>query len=132
MREEDEWRVSDLIDPEQPFVQDVTLARQLLETLKNIESLNRENHDSFGNTRSPEHSIDVRVPKASVEFIENTLSELFEVVAEIEKKRGNMPYLIDRSLFSRGKIAWNQGLTTKDLNDWMDEDRNWMYEETNV
>ena len=67
------------------------------------------------------YSLEVRTPKAAFEFIENTLSDWFETVAEIEKQRGNMPYLIDRSLYGPGKIEWNQGLTFKDMHTWLGE-----------
>ena len=72
MAGEDPWRVADLLDQEhQPFVEDVMLARQLVETLNSLEGT----------------SLDVRVPRAAEEFVENTLSEWFEAVAEIEKRR---------------------------------------------
>ncbi len=101
---EDQWRVADLLDQErQPFVEDVMLARQMVETLH-----------SLGGT-----SLNVRVPRAAEEFVENTLSEWFETVADIEKRRGNMPYLIDRSLYPSGEIDWNQGLTKADLDSWL-------------
>lgn len=101
---EDLWRVADLLDQEnQPFVEDVMLARQLVETLNSLEGT----------------SLDVRVPRAAEEFVENTLSEWFEAVAEIEKRRGNLPYLIDRSLYPSGEIDWNQGLKKTDLDSWL-------------
>ena len=104
MAGEDPWRVADLLDQEnQPFVEDVMLARQLVETLNSLEGT----------------SLDVRVPRAAEEFVENTLSEWFEAVAEIEKRRGNLPYLIDRSLYPSGEIDWNQGLTKTDLDSWL-------------
>ena len=105
MAGEDPWRVADLLDQEnQPFVEDVMLARQLVETLNSLEGT----------------SLDVRVPTAAAEFVENTLSEWFEAVAEIEKRRGNLPYLIDRSLYPSGEIDWNQGLTKTDLDSWLE------------
>ena len=54
------WRVSELIDESQPFIQDVKLARQIIETLKSLKGL------------EDEHS--VRIPKATREFADNTLS----------------------------------------------------------
>ena len=80
------------------------LARQLVETLNSLEGT----------------SLDVRVPRAAEEFVENTLSEWFEAVAEIEKRRGNLPYLIDRSLYPSGEIDWNQGLKKTDLDSWLE------------
>jgi hypothetical protein len=100
----DLWRVADLLDQErQPFVEDVMLARQMAETLHSLRGT----------------SLNVRVPRAAEEFVENTLSEWFETVADIEKRRGNMPYLIDRSLYPSGEIDWNQGLTKTDLDSWL-------------
>ena len=102
---EDQWRVADLLDQErQPFVEDVMLARQMVETLHSLEGA----------------SLNVRVPRAAEEFVENTLSEWFETVAEIEKRRGNLPYLIDRSLYPSGEIDWNQGLKKTDLDSWLE------------
>ena len=104
---EDLWRVTDLLDQErQPFVEDVMLARQMAETLHSLRGT----------------SLNVRIPRAAEEFVENTLSEWFETVADIEKRRGNMPYLIDRSLYPSGEIDWNQGLTKTDLDSWLSLD----------
>ena len=72
MREQ-EWLVPDLLDNEQPFIEDVNLARQIVETLDKIDKT----------------EIDVRIPKAAIEFAERTLSEWFEVIADIEKNSPN-------------------------------------------
>ena len=105
MAGEDPWRVADLLDQEnQPFVEDVMLARQMVATLRSLEGV----------------SLDVRIPRAAEEFVENTLSEWFETIADIEKRRGNLPYLIDRSLYPSGEIDWNQGLTKTDLDSWLE------------
>ena len=108
MREQ-EWLVPDLLDNEQPFIEDVNLARQIVETLDKIDKT----------------EIDVRVPKAAIEFAERTLSEWFEVIADIEKKRGNLPYLVDRSLYSAiydGEVLeWNQGLRRDDFETWLED-----------
>ena len=108
MREQ-EWLVPDLLDNEQPFIEDVNLARQIVETLDKINKT----------------EIDVRVPKAAIEFAERTLSEWFEVIADIEKKRGNLPYLVDRSLYSAiydGEVLeWNQGLRRDDFETWLED-----------
>lgn len=119
MAGEEVWRVSDLLDDKhQPFVEDVVLARQMLSALKELESINKDGgiQDGFSNSVS----IDVRTPRAAYEFIENTLSEWFETIAEIEKQRGNLPYLIDRSLYQDGTIEWNQGLTKNDIDSWLE------------
>lgn len=114
----DDWRVSDLLDGEnQPFAEDVVLARQMVSTYNELMALNSREVSAYGSNR--DWSIDVRVPKQAIEFIENTLSEWFETVAEIEKRRGNMPYLIDRELYRDGEIEWNQGLTATEIKSWM-------------
>lgn len=118
MVEEDAWRVADLLDAEQPFVKDVALARQMVQTLHALDAFDRETFND-GMVDSGTVSLNVRTPKAALEFIENTLSEWFETVAEIEKRRGNLPYLIDRSLYPSGEIDWNQGLTKADLDSWL-------------
>ncbi len=118
MREEEEWRVSDLIDPNQPFVEDVTLARQMVQTLQALDAIEREDEDKMGISEG-RWVLDVRRPKAAIEFVENTLSEWFETIAEVEKRRGNMPYLIDRALYPGGSIEWNQGLVKDDIETWM-------------
>jgi len=105
---EGEWSLTDLTDMEhQDFPHEVRLAREMLQVLNNLERVD----------------MDVRVPRASVEYIENTLSEWFEIVGEIEKRRGNMPYLIDRELYSARQdsniVAWNQGLTLDDIDRWL-------------
>ncbi|MDC3291083.1 hypothetical protein OAV27_01155 [Euryarchaeota archaeon] len=105
-----EWRVTDLLDPKEPFVNDVELAKQVIDTVSAIKNTETE----------------VRIPKAAIEFAQNTLSEWFEIIAEIEKKRGNMPYLIDRSLYSAkqdgGEVEWNQGLRLEDFQKWIDDE----------
>ena len=118
MVEEDAWRVADLLDAEQPFVKDVALARQMIQTLHALDAFDRESFND-GMIDSGTVSLNVRTPKAALEFIENTLSEWFESVAEIEKRRGNLPYLIDRSLYPSGEIDWNQGLKKADLDSWL-------------
>ena len=105
---EGEWRVSDLLDDDQPIVEDAKLARQIIDVLESL-------RDS---------ELDVRVPKAAVEFAENTLSEWFEIIAEIEKKRGNIPYLINRELYNPnmdGAPEWDQGLQLKDWEHWLND-----------
>ena len=105
---EEEWKVSDLLDDEQPLVNDTKLAKQIVDVLSSISNI--------------EHNI--RVPKAAVEFAENTLSEWFEIIAEIEKKRGNIPYLINRTLYapnSEGAPDWDQGLRLSDWNQWLND-----------
>ena len=121
MPREDEWRVADLLDSKEPFANDVKLARQMVDTLEKLDYL-EQNHSINPITGSSGYSLNIRTPKAALEFIENTLSDWFETVAEIEKKRGNMPYLIDRSLYEPGKIDWNQGLTFQDIHAWLGED----------
>ena len=59
---EDEWRVSDLIGDDQPIAEDAKLAKQIVEVLQSL-----KNSD-----------LDVRVPKAAIEFAENTLSEWYK------------------------------------------------------
>lgn len=113
MSGEDVWRVYDLIDESKPFIQDVKLARQIVETLNVLEGLE---DDHF-----------VRIPKATREFADNTLSEWFELIAQIERKRGNMPYLIDRNLYSAddgnfNDITWNHSLKRDDILKWLESD----------
>ena len=121
MVEDDVWRVADLLNPDEPFIQDVKLARKMLDTLESLDALDREYTDDDMNNYSDKIRLNVRKPKAALEFIENTLSDWFDSVAEIERRRGNMPYLIDRSLYPEGKIEWNQGLKLSDLEDWTAE-----------
>lgn len=121
MAEEDVWRVSDLLDEEhQPFVEDVKLARQMVSTYNELQALNSRSRE-VGYGVGEDWSVDIRVPRAAVEFMENTLSEWYETVAEIEKRRGNMPYLIDRSLYPTGEIDWNQGITKTAIDSWLEE-----------
>ena len=104
-----EWRVTDLLDEEQPLVTDAKLARQIVDLMANLENTN----------------LDVRIPKAAIEFAEHTLSEWFETISEIEMKRGNIPYLINRSLYTQGSEGapeWNQGLKLEDWKDWLSDD----------
>ena len=108
MSKDENWTIDDLVDTEnQDFPREVKIAREMLEVLKGLDETN----------------INIRVPRAANDFIENTLSDWFEVVAEIEKKKGNLPYLIDRELYTAsrdgGTIAWNQGLTTGDIKKWL-------------
>ncbi len=87
MDRNDAWTVTELLDEDnQPFAEDVRLAREMLSVVKDVESGTQ--------------IVDVRIPRQAIEFIENTLSEWFEAVADIEKRRGNMPYLIIRNLSS--------------------------------
>lgn len=118
MAEEEIWRVTDLLDAKQPFVEDVQLARQMVQTLHALDAFERESVRGEW-TESGSVYLNVRTPRAALEFVENTLSEWFETVAEIEKRRGNLPYLIDRSLYPGGEIDWNQGLTKSDLDSWL-------------
>ena len=60
-----EWRVTDLLDPKEPFVNDVELAKQVIDTVSAIKNTETE----------------VRIPKAAIEFAQNTLSEWFEIIA---------------------------------------------------
>ena len=120
MTDEDIWRVADLLDYEnEPFAEDVKLARQMLSTYSELQSLDS---GSVGFTPSGTRwSPEIRVPRQAIEFMENTLSEWFETIAEIEMRRGNMPYLIDRSLYPDGDIDWNQGLKRSDIESWMSD-----------
>ncbi len=105
---DEEWRVADLLDEEQPIVADAKLAKQIVEVLGALDETN----------------LDVRVPKAAREFAENTLSEWFEIIAEIEKKRGNIPYLINRELYQPGTDGapdWDQGLRLEDWKQWLSD-----------
>ena len=105
---DDEWRVSDLLDESQSVVADAKLAKQVVEVLANL-----------GKT-----DLEVRVPKAAMEFAENALSDWFEVVADIEKRRGNIPYLIPRELYpagSEGAPEWDQGLRLEDWKQWLSD-----------
>ena len=104
--DEEEWRVSDLIGTDQPIAEDAKLAKQIVEVLQSL-----KNSD-----------LDVRVPNAAIEFAENTLSEWFEIIAEIEKKKGNIPYLINRELYNPnvdGAPEWDQGLQLKNWEHWL-------------
>ncbi len=102
------WMVSDLLDTENtPFAEDIELARQMIGAIERIESMRKNGVE-----------LDVRTPAPAMRFIERTLSEWFEIVAQIEKERGHLPYLIDRSLYPGGDIRWNQGLTRNDLIGW--------------
>ena len=110
MAREDTWRVHDLIDESQPFIEDVKLARQIVETIGSLQALDDHN---------------VRIPRATREFADNTLTEWFELIAQIEKKRGNMPYLIDRELYDAGDgnlhdITWNHSLKINDILRWFE------------
>jgi hypothetical protein len=96
----------------------VALARQIVQTLHALDAFDREAF-SDGGLESGTVRLNVRTPRAALEFVENTLSEWFETIAEIEKGRGNLPYLIDRSLYGKGQIEWNQGLAKKDIETWM-------------
>ena len=82
MTDEDIWRVADLLDYEnEPFAEDVKLARQMLSTYSELQSLDS---GSVGFTPSGTRwSPDIRVPKQAIEFMENTLSEWFETIAEL-------------------------------------------------
>ena len=114
------WRISDLVNPDEPFTQDVKLATQMVQALHALDAFDRETF-SDGHPESGTVRLNVRTPKAALEFVENTLSQWFEMIAEIEKGRGNLPYLIDRSLYPGGKIEWNQGLAKEDIETWMDD-----------
>ena len=111
MAKDSDWTISDLTDMKnQDFPHEVKIARELLEIINNIENTD----------------LDIRIPRASIEFIENTLSDYFEIIGEIEKKRGNLPYLIDRELYfadkdNRGAPSWNQGLTIEEISTWLGE-----------
>lgn len=109
MYEGEGWMVSDLLDTKNtPFAEDIELARQMLGAIEGIESMRRSGVE-----------LDVRTPAPAMRFIERTLSEWFEIVAQIEKERGHLPYLIDRSLYPGGDVRWNQGLTRNDLMGWL-------------
>ena len=80
--------IPDLLDTENtPFAEDIELARQMIGAIERIESMRKNGVE-----------LDVRTPAPAMRFIERTLSEWFEIVAQIEKERGHLPYLIDRSL----------------------------------
>ena len=109
-----DWDISELsvtgtVNEEeyQPFIQQVRLAREMLETMIQI-----------GKT-----DLDVRIPRAAYEFVENNLSDWFEEIATIEKTMGNRPYLIDRSLYSPTDgdhdVSWRQGLTLTEIDEWI-------------
>jgi hypothetical protein len=91
-------------------VQDVMLAREIIETIKHIDDT----------------ELEVRIPKTAKTFAENILSDWFEAIAEVEKMRGNMPYLINRDLYSPGidgnDISWNQSLRKEDFKKWFDDE----------
>ena len=117
MAEDEVWRVQELIDESQPFIQDVKLARQMIETIKSLEEIEEHN---------------VRIPRAAREFADNTLTDWFELIAQIEKKRGNMPYLVDRDLYPGDDglmqdITWNHRLTLSDVKKWL-EDENFKFD----
>ena len=110
-----DWDISELSvtgtlneEEYQPFIQQVRLAREMLETMIQLENI----------------GLDVRIPRAAYEFVENNLSGWFEEIATIEKNMGNRPYLIDRSLYSPTDgdhgVSWRQGLTLKELDEWGD------------
>ena len=110
-----DWDISELSvtgtlneEEYQPFIQQVRLAREMLETMIQLENT----------------SLDVRIPRAAYEFVENNLSGWFEEIATIEKNMGNKPYLIDRSLYSPTDgdhgVSWRQGLTLTEMNEWGD------------
>ena len=110
-----DWDISELsvtgtVNEEgyEPFIDQVRLAREMLETMIQVEKT----------------GLDVRIPRAAYEFVENNLSDWFEEIATIEKTMGNRPYLIDRSLYSPADgdhdISWRQGLTLKDIDEWLD------------
>tara|TARA_B110000483_G_C18167504_1_gene531951 strand:- start:452 stop:1642 length:1191 start_codon:yes stop_codon:yes gene_type:complete len=106
------WRVNELIDESHPFIQDVKLARQIVETINSLEGV--EDHN-------------VRIPRSAKEFAANTLTDWFELIAQIEKKRGNMPHLVDRNLYSvddgaMNDIGWNHALTVTDIGKWFESD----------
>jgi len=106
---ENTWRVTDLLDEDQPFIEDVRLAREMMEMMHIVENI----------------EANVRIPQPAIEFAENTISEWFEIIADIERSRGNLPYLIDRSLYATdgpGSPDWDQGLTLNDLGEWFDDD----------
>ena len=107
--DEEEWRVSDLLDNDQSIVADAKLAKQIVEVLESLRN----------------SELNVRIPKAALEFAENTLSEWFEIIAEIEKKRGNLPYLINRELYSPGMLGapeWDQGLQLQNWKHWLNDE----------
>jgi len=109
-----EWDISELsvsgtVNEEgyHPFIQQVRLAREMLETMIQVE----------------ETDLDVRIPRAAYEFVENNLSDWFEEIATIEKTMGHRPYLIDRSLYSPTDgdhdVSWKQGLTLAEIDEWI-------------
>jgi len=114
MDENEIWRVNELIDESHTFIQDVKLARQVIETINSLEGVE-------------EHK--VRIPRSAREFADNTLTDWFELIAQIEKKRGNMPHLVDRNLYSvdegaMNDIAWNHSLTVTDILKWFESGNN--------
>ena len=104
-----DWEITDLLDEDQEFVQHVLLAQKMLTTIQTLDSM--------------EAPLNVRTPRPAIEFVENTLNEWFEIVANIEKdRRGSVPSLMDRSLYEPGDIDWNQGLTLRELHAWNPRD----------
>ena len=108
-----EWDISELsvtgtVNEEgyEPFIQRVRLAREMLETMIQVEKA----------------ELDVRIPRAAYEFVEYNLSDWFEEIAKVEKTQGNRPYLIDRSLYSPthgDHVSWRQGLALSDIDEWI-------------
>lgn len=109
-----EWDISELsvtgtVNEEgyEPFIQQVRLAREMLETMIQVEKA----------------ELDVRIPRAAYEFVESNLSDWFEEIATIEKTMGNRPYLIDRSLYSPAdgehNVSWTQALTLTEIDEWI-------------
>jgi len=110
MAKDEDWTIDDLRDDKnEDFPNEVKIAREMLEVLKGL-----------GGT-----DVNLRIPRAANEFIENTLSDWFEIIAEIEKKKGNLPYLSKGGRYTAGidggVVAWNQGLTREDIGKWLGE-----------
>lgn len=105
---EHKWNVSDLLDINQPLVEEAKIARQVLESIALIEQTNA----------------DVRIPQAAIEFAENALGGFLDTIAEIEKSRGNIPYLVPRNLYTLDGLnapGWRQGLEVDGWKVWTDD-----------
>ena len=103
-----QWTVPDLLDEKEDLVQEYLLAKMMVETMESVERT----------------GLDVRIPKAAKSFAENVLSDWFEAIAEVEKQRKNMPYLINRELYENDEpgLSWNQSLNLKDLQKWFSDE----------
>ena len=108
MADMNNWTVSELLNEKEDLVQEHRLAKMVIETMESAHKM----------------GLEVRIPKAAKSFAENVLSEWFEAIAEVEKQRKNMPYLIKRELYEEGDrgLSWNQSLTRNDLKKWLEDE----------